>query len=39
MSKAKSMGKKILLQAYNTFAGGLLKPFSSEQEAKEWLIK
>lgn len=31
--------KKILLQAYNTFAGGLLKPFSSEQEAKEWLIK
>ena len=31
--------KAILLDAYNRFTGSALKPFSIQEEAKEWLVK
>ncbi|MFL7793416.1 MAG: STAS/SEC14 domain-containing protein [Anaerolineae bacterium] len=31
--------KAILLDAYNRFTGSALKPFSTQEEAKEWLVK
>jgi len=31
--------KKVLLMSYNVLVGGKLKPFNSEDEAKEYLVK
>jgi hypothetical protein len=31
--------KAILLDAYNRFTGSALRPFSTLEEAKEWLVK
>jgi hypothetical protein len=31
--------KAILLDAYNRLAGLLLRPFSTQEEAKEWLVE
>jgi hypothetical protein len=31
--------KAILLDAYNKFTGSALKPFATQEEAKEWLVK
>jgi hypothetical protein len=30
--------KAVLLDAYNTLTGGYMRPFKTEDEAKEWLI-
>ena len=31
--------KKVLLKFYNLFVGNEMKPFHSEEAAKEWLVK
>jgi phenylalanyl-tRNA synthetase beta subunit len=31
--------KAILLDAYNRFTGASLRPFSTQEEAKEWLVQ
>lgn len=31
--------KKVLLKFFNLFVGSEMKPFSDEEEAKEWLVK